>query len=261
MKILSTILTLMVITSFSYAQKISEDQCNEKGNGYLSAGGECINYKAYEGDGNERLILVIHGSWKAGTNILGRYAPFAETLNMNTDITTVAIALPGYSGSSSNAMPALEHEAKPSPSATKEYVEFLGQMVEAFKTKFEADNVTYVGHSAGARMGATLMGVKPGLINQIALAGGGYVTGDDIKQYPNAISFMDVMDSADKEAKYLLIYGSADEISKPEKTINAYEKMKEAGFDVQLVEAKGAKHLDLDMTDASVNAITTMLEE
>ena len=131
-KILSAILTLMVITSFSYAQKINEDQCNDKGDGYLFTGGECINYKAYEGDGNERLILVIHGSWQAGTNILGRYAPFAETLNMNTDITTVAVALPGYSGSSSNAMPALEHEAKPSPSATKEYVEFLGKMVESF---------------------------------------------------------------------------------------------------------------------------------
>jgi hypothetical protein len=36
--------------------------------------------------------------------------------------------------------------------------------------------------------------------------------------------------------------------------------MKKDGFDVTLVEAKGAPHLDLEMTDATQNAIVKLFE-
>lgn len=257
-RFVSTLGMVSALGSFAYGN-VSQSDCETKGDDYLFAGGECIQFSEFEGDGNEKLILVIHGSWKAGTNTLGRYAPFAETLNMNTDITTVAVALPGYSKSSSNAMPPLEHDAKISPSTTPSYIEFLGKMVKAFKDKYEASEVTYVGHSAGARMGATLSALQPGLIQNAVLAGGGYETKP--KNKGEAVSFMDVMDKADKNTNYLLIYGTKDTISPPKVSIKAYEKMKDAGFKVKIVEVKDAPHLDLDMTDTSINAITEMLEE
>lgn len=240
---------------------VTQSDCEAKGEEFLYAGGECLNFKAYEGDGNEDVIILIHGSWKPGTNILGRYAPFAETLNMNTDKTVIAVALPSYSKSSTNKMPPLEHDAKVSPSATKEYVSFLGEVIKGFKDKFEATNITYVGHSAGARMGATLTAMEPGLIKNAVLVGGRYENSSDDK-LAGAISFMDVMDKADKEnTKYVLVYGGADKISPPEVTTNAYKTMKKAGFDVALVEAKGKAHLDLEMTDPSINAIGALFEE
>jgi pimeloyl-ACP methyl ester carboxylesterase len=242
----------------SYAG-VSQADCDAKGDEYLFAGNECMQLKTFEGDDNEHIVVLIHGSWKAGTNILGRYAPFAETLNMNTDKTVVAVALPGYSGSSSNVMPPLEHDAKVSPSATLEYVEFLGKVIEGVKSKYEANEITYVGHSAGARMGATLTAMKPGLVQNAVLVGGGYETKPELKKL-GAISFSDVMDRADKKTKYVMVYGTADKISLPQRTIDMHEKMKKAGFDSTLVKAEGKAHLDLEMTDASVEAISALFE-
>lgn len=252
-------LGLLSLLSVGAYAKVTESDCDKKGENYLFAGNECMQLSIFEGDDNEHIVVLIHGSWKPGTNILGRYGPFAESLNLNTDKTIVAVALPGYSGSSANLMPPLEHDAKVSPSATPEYVEFLGKVMEGLKDKFEASEITYIGHSAGARMGATLSALKPGLITNAVLVGGGYETKSENKKL-GAISFYDVMDKADKKTKYILVYGTEDKISPPKRTIDAYEKMKKAGFNASLVKAEGKAHLDLEMTDASVNAISELFE-
>lgn len=260
-KILLSSACTLLLTSSLLGSNVSQSDCDAKGEEYIFAGNECMQLKMFEGDDNEHIIVLIHGSWKKGTNILGRYAPFAESINMYTDKTVVAVALPGYSGSSLNHMPVLEHEAKVSPSATKEYVEFLGTTIKAVKDKFEAQEITYVGHSAGARMGATLSAMEPGLLKNVVLAGGRYEnSATDDKA--GAISFNNVKDQADKEnTKYVLVYGSVDKISEPKVTIDAYDSMKKDGFNVKLVEAKGAPHLDLEMTNATQEAITALFEE
>jgi predicted esterase len=249
----------LLLASGLYASKVTQAQCIDKGENYLFAAGECVELKTFAAENNDRLILLVHGSWKPGTNILGRYAPFAESINMNTDVTTVAVALPGYSGSSSNMMPPLEHEAAVTPSATREYITYLGKLVKAIKEKYNAQEITYVGHSAGARMGATLSALEPGLIKNAVLAGGRYINKPEEAKH-GAISFDDVKAKADKETKYVLVYGSADTISEPSVTTSYYEQMKKDGFDVTLVEAKGAPHLDLEMTDATQNAIVKLFE-
>ena len=258
-KMMMSLSLVTAMAVFGYAG-VTKTQCDEKGEEYLFAGNECMQLSTFEGDDNEHVIVLIHGSWKPGTNILGRYAPFAETLNMNTDKTVVAVALPGYSGSSSNIMPPLEHEAEVSPSSSPEYVEFLGKVIKGIKNKFEASEITYVGHSAGARMGATLTAMEPGLVTNSVLVGGGYTTKDKHKKL-GAISFNDVMNKADKKTNYVMVYGTADKISPPKKTISMFEKMKNNGFSASLVKAEGKAHLDLEMTDASIDAISGLIEE
>lgn len=242
------------------AEKIDATKCGTLGEDFIFAGGECIETRSFEGDSNEHIMIIVHGTWDEGTNTLGRYAPFAETMNMNTDLTTIAVALPGYSGSSTNNFEALAHKGVKNLSSNKDYIVFLGELVKALKEKFEATTVTYVGHSAGARMGATLTGLKPGLIQNIALAGGGYVTKDGDKT-KELVSFNDVIDNANKDTQYLFIYGTEDKISKPEVTTGFFKVAQEKGLKAKLVKVEGAAHLDLDMTDASVDAITIMVEE
>jgi predicted esterase len=257
----SVIFSLLLSSSLSlFASNISNDDCDSKGDNFIFAGGECIEYRKFNGDTEDKLNIIVHGTWKEGTNTLGRYAPFAENVSMQTDITTVAVALPGYSGSSTNRFPALSHEGANNLSANKDYINFLGDLIEAFKDKYEAQTVTYVGHSAGCSMGATLTGIKPDLINNILCAGGNY----DVHKKNDEkglISIIDVLDNVSKETKFVLVYGTKDDISKPEVTIDFYNLAKEKGFDVKLVEAKDAPHLDLDMTDASVDALINVLEE
>lgn len=251
---------LSVFLSFNLiASNISNEDCISKGEGFIFAGGECIQFVEYEGELENKLIVIIHGTWDEGTNTLGRYAPFAETLNMETDITTVAVALPGYSGSSTNNFTSLAHKGVKNLAAKKEYVLFLGELVKSLKEKYKANNITLVGHSAGAMMSATLSGLKPELVQNIALAGGRY----DIRKEEKGdfISMIDVIDSVNKNTNFLFIYGTDDKISKPEVTIEFFKIAKSKSLKAKLIKVNGAGHIDLDMTDESIEAITSMLEE
>ncbi|MFA6741382.1 MAG: alpha/beta fold hydrolase [Arcobacteraceae bacterium] len=240
---------------------ISKDECAKKGDNFIYAGNECIEYKKFKGEVEGSLNIIVHGTWKDGTDTLARYSPFAEDIAMRTDVTTIAVALPGYSKSSTNNFTSLSHEGVESLAAKKEYVEFLGELVKALKKKYEASKITYIGHSAGCMMGATLTGLKPMLIDNLVCAGGVYDIKKEKPQLKDAISIIDVLDKVDKQTKFVLIYGTADDISKPQTTIDFYNLAKSKGFDVKLVEAKDAQHIDLDMTTESIEAITELVEE
>lgn len=244
----------------SNAKNISLEECSNLGDEYIFAGGECIQYNVSEGDIEGAINIIVHGTWPDGTNTLGRYAPFAETISMSSDITTIAVALPGYSGSSTNNFTALAHEGVKNLGAKEEYIRFLAKLVEGLKDKFEAEKVTYIGHSAGAMMGATLTGFEPELINNIVLVGGRYNIHEEVKD-PGLVSVTDVLDKVNRDMNILLVYGTADKISKPKVTKDFYELALKEGLKVKIVEVKDAPHLDLDMTDESVEAIVELLEE
>ena len=185
------------------AKNIDSKECNNLGEDFIFAGGECIEYRTFEGDSNDHIMVIVHGTWDEGTNTLGRYGPFAESMNMNTDLTTIAVSLPGYSGSSTNNFTSLAHKGVKNQAARKDYVLFLGEVIKSLKDKFEAKTVTYVGHSAGAMMGATLSGLKPNLIQNIALAGGRYDVHKEEKG--DLISMIDVIDNINKEMNIISI--------------------------------------------------------
>ncbi len=260
LKIVLIFISIFFISLNLNAKKISQESCVSLGDNFIFAGGECIETRSFEGDSTDHIMIIVHGTWDAGTNTLGRYAPFAETMNLNTDLTTIAIALPGYSNSSTNNFQALAHKGVKNLSSNKQYILFLGELIDALKQKYKASTVTYVGHSAGARIGATLTGLRPGLIQYIALAGGSYTTKAK-NEGKDLVSFNDVIENTDKKTKYLFIYGTADKISKPEVSIEFFKVAKNNGLNAKLVKVEGAAHLDLDMTDKSVEAIIEMIEE
>ena len=179
---------------------------------------------------------------------------------MQTDITTVAVSLPGYSDSSTNNFQALSHNGTKNLAAQKSYIKFLSDLVSKLKDKYEAKKVNYIGHSAGAMMGSTLVGYTPKLITTLTSAGGDYDIHKKEKNSDNLVSLVDYIDSVDKATKFLLVYGTKDKISKPQVTKDFYKAIKDKGFDATLVEVADAPHLDLDMTDTSVEAIVDMLD-
>lgn len=242
-----------------FASSISKDECLKKSGDFIFAGNECIEYFTSEGDTENSINIVVHGTWDAGTNTLGRYAPFAETLSMATDITTIAVALPGYSNSSTNKLKSLSDKDSKHLAATKEYVVFLGSLVKALKEKYESTTVNLIAHSAGAMMSGTLSGLEPNLLNNVILAGGRYDI-HKIEKDKGFISMIDVLNKIDKKTNFLFIYGTKDKISKPELTKSFYKVALKNGLNVKLIEVKDAVHIDLDMTDTSVEAITSMLE-
>jgi pimeloyl-ACP methyl ester carboxylesterase len=260
MKTLPKILVTLCIALFTYATAATtQSQCQNKGDNFVFAGGECIQLKVYEGVDDGTINLIVHGTWDAGTNTLGRYGPFAETLAFNTDITTVAVALPGYSDSTTNKLKSLSHGG--GAVYTKEYIDFMAQLTNALKEKFDAKTVNYMGHSAGASLGANMIVMHPGIINTLTAVGGRYsLEKFKANEKDGLISIGDHLDKVG-DTKILLVYGTADKISPPKVTTDFYEKAKKAGLNVTLVKANGAAHIDLDMTDASVDSFVEMVTE
>lgn len=234
-------------------------KCEKEGDNFIYAGGECLEFYKVDGEIKETLNIIVHGNWPEGSNTLARYAPFADNIAMTTDITTVTFALPGYSKSSSNKLQMLAKGGKTPLAITKEYISFIGEVVAAFKKKYQAKTVTYIGHSAGAMMGASLAGTKPNLIQNIALAGGKYIF-EDIPKNKDIIRPIDVVENFHKDLKMVLVYGGKDSVSPPKFTVDFYDILKVRGVDVKLVESLQSEHLDLDMTDESVAAIATLVE-
>ncbi|QKF58713.1 alpha/beta hydrolase family protein [Aliarcobacter lanthieri] len=252
---------LVLITLFvsSLFANITKDDCIKKGEGFIFVQNECTNYKKFDGDGDS-LNILIHGTWDEGSDTLARYSPFAEDITMMSDISTIAIALPGYSQSSSNKLLPLGSKEVKNLAATKEYIEFLVSLVEALKEKYSSSKINLIGHSAGCLMSSTLLGLKPNLVDNLVCVGGVY----DIHQRSddkNLISAIDVVDNISKNTKIVLIYGTEDDISTPQMTIDFYNLAKSKGLDVKLVEVKNGVHIDLDMTTESKNAIVELVEE
>ena len=248
-----------LITLFTSVLYANESNCTSKGEDYIYVQNECLQLSSVETEDSDSLNIIVHGTWDRGTNTLGRYAPFAESLNMITDYTTVAVALPGYSNSTTNTFPSLDNDKIKNLAAKEDYVRFVAEVVKALKQKYKAQTVNFIGHSAGAMIGTTITGLYPDLIDNIALAGGRYDI-HEVSKEKNLISAIDVIDEISKDTNILLIYGTEDKISKPEVTKNFYKLAKDKGLSVKLIEVKGAPHLDLDMHDTSVEAISELLD-
>ncbi len=236
--VLGTLISFGLLGSSLYGS-----ECESKGEKFISVAGECLETSVFKGDEEGKLNIVLHGTWKSGTNTLGRYAPFAESLVMDSDITTVAVALPGYSKSTSTKLKCLSDGE--GLSTKEDYVNFALELISKLKNKYEADTVNYLGHSASASMGAKVAEHNSGL-NVISLAGGKYENVDISK--------------LDKNLKYILVYGTQDKISEPKHTLDFYDKLEKEGFNVTLVKAEQA-HLDLDMSDPSVSAFISAIGE
>lgn len=248
-----------LIAFFTSGLYANENSCTSKGENYIYVQNECLQLAVIETEDSDSLNIILHGTWDIGTNTLGRYAPFAESLNMITDYTTVAVALPGYSNSTTNSFPSLDNDKIKNLAAKEDYVRFVADVIKKLKQKYNAQTINFIGHSAGAMIGATITGLYPDLINNIALVGGRYDI-HEVSKEKDLISVVDVIDKVLKETNILLIYGTEDKISKPEVTKNFYKLAKDKGLSVKLIEVKGAPHLDLDMHDTSVEAISELLD-
>jgi pimeloyl-ACP methyl ester carboxylesterase len=256
---LSKIIVAICLSAITAFAATNEAQCHEKGDKFIFANGECINYAVSKGDTKGAINVVVHGTWEKGTNTLGRYWPYAETLMLETDITTIAIALPGYSESTTNKLKDLNHGSN--SVYTKEYIDFIATLITKLKERFNADVANYIGHSAGASLGANMIVEHPGVVNTLTAAGGRYdLNKFEPSERKGLISIGEHLDKVG-DTKILLVYGTEDKISPPKVTTDFYEKAKNAGIDVTIVEAKGAPHLDLDMTNAAVSGIYDLVVE
>lgn len=251
-------LIIVTIISFSLLNlnaSVDKKSCQNKGDDFIFAGGECIKFYEASGESEGAINIIVHGTWDKGTNTLGRYAPFADNIAMATDFNTIAIALPGYSGSTTNNVKELSVGSNTVYS--KKYIKFMAELIKELKAKYNVQKVNYMGHSAGATLGANIISLNKGLIDTLTAVGGRYNL-DKFKDKKGLVSISENLDHV-KDVQILLVYGTADKISKPEVTTSFYDLAKKNKLNVKIVKVVDAAHIDLDMTDESVEAFTQMV--
>ena len=246
-----TILAISLLATTIYAKEINKEQCQKLGESYIFSGGECINYAKFDGEKSDKLIVLIHGAWKEGANTLAVYKPYAENINMESDITTIAIALPGYSGSSTNHLTALTHKKGEALklATSKQYLNFLSSLLKDLKTKYRAKELIVSAHSAGATASASLLGYKPNIINKAQLAGGFYKL-----KYKDSITASKVLEQIPKSTQINIVYGTKDTISKAVNSKDFYKLAKSKGLKVKLIKIE-ENHTILDRSDIATEEL------
>ena len=58
----STALVVVAGLNLNAANLVSEPQCTDKGEEYIFAGGECIQFYESEGDKENELNIIVHGT-------------------------------------------------------------------------------------------------------------------------------------------------------------------------------------------------------
>jgi predicted esterase len=226
-----------MIVSSIFARDITNN-CEIKPN-FIYVAPECIQIHTAIGEQKGSLIVLLHGMWKDGANVLGIYSSFGEDVSMQTDKTVVAVAQPGYSGSSTHKFKAIISNKK--QTKNKKYLKFISNILKKLKSKHKTKTLVVVAHSAGASMIASIMTVNKGLIQVALLAGGKYDNIDTKK--------------LDKKAKYIVIYGDKDKISPPRRSINFHKRLQKQKLDTTILAIKDTGHAFLDTNDKVVEEL------
>lgn len=237
---------------------VSKKECTLKGDKYIFAANECINYNYVEGDNENELTIFFPAAWPVDTNVLNRYSTFIEDLNLETDITTAVVALPGYNDSSTNKFTPIKLKENKDLILKKEFISFVSELVKNLKKKHSAKKVNFIGHSSGAMIGALLSGYSPKLVSKYILAGGRYdqVAEDDNQDF---LTVEKALNRMSKDTQTLLIFGSKDLVSKPKVSKKYYDLAKKRDLNIKIVEVLNSPHFNLEQKEKSLKEIAVFL--
>lgn len=239
-------------------------ECNklqQTGN-FVFGRGECLNYYVVNGTKKDEINILIHGSWERGSDPLeDKYNYLADEFATKTSITSIALAMPGYSESTNNRYQDMSwRENKTVIPAEEEFIKIVSQAIQNLKNKYNAKKVNIYGHSSGAMIGGILSGYTPGLIDKYILLGGAY---DIYHTYrfnnwgtknSGLISSVDFVSEVDKNAKYLVIAGENDKKADPSFAENYVKLLKEEGIKAKVLVIKGVGHSGLEVNDEVLEA-------
>jgi len=254
-----TITILFLLLTNVYAKNSIQNLCETKKDTFIFVSQECINYSYEEGEDENNLIVILHGSWKNGSDVLKKYETLAENIVFNTDVSTITIAMPGYSKSSKKHFSLLDNKEYKYLVYTKEYVHLLKNILLTLKTKYKKTSLTLLAHSAGASLGTTLYAYDPSVINTMISLAGNYVLP---LKYKNKKLFAAkaYIKNIHTTNNLVLVSGDKDKISPPKLSQDFYTLLKKQNLKVKLLEVKNANHFELENSEEVMQVLINSLE-
>ena len=221
---------------------------------FIFAQGECLEYYEAKGSKKDEITVLIHGSWPRGSDPLERrYAQIADDMSRETSITTLALAMPGYSYSTSNRYKDMSwRENKTVIPAEEEFVKIVASFIQKLKTKYHAKKVNIFGKSSGAMLGGIISGYQPGLIDKYILMGGAYDVYFTYRhnnwgtKNPGLLSSVDFVSDVKKDAQFLIIAGENDRKAPPLFATQYKKRLNNEEINAEVLVIQGAKHSSLE---------------
>lgn len=209
-----------------------------------------LEYVIFNGE-TDGAIILIHGDadepkWqKLIIDKESRFFQIAEQMNKETGKAVVAIARPGF-GKSFGKIKGKMAEF----SSTHKHVNGTVEGMKGIIDSNNFTNVTILGFSSGARLGATYALREPAKVKRAVFYDGNYnlvlsqkLKGKSRKIVTHSEKDLDAVTSA-SGVEYILMYGEKSRMVNPKVTKQFNEKMSEKGFNVTMIGIPGAKHMD-----------------
>lgn len=239
-------------------QKDCRNLQSKNSGAYIFANGECLKYKSFNGKKSDEINILIHGSWQRGQDPIGyRYSDLAESMAHSTSITSIALATPGYSGSTSNFYKDMSWKKGRVIPAEESFTKIMVSAIENLKKKYNAKKVNLFGKSSGAMIGGIISGYKPGLVDKYVLIGGAYNIYNTYRHNgwgkinPGLISSTNFVSKVKKDARFLIVAGENDDKASPLFAKNYVTYLNDEGIKADVLVIKGAGHSSLE-TNAEV---------
>lgn len=236
-----------------YKQECQDMKKNNK-DSFIFAKGECLNYIVSWGDAQKSEInILLHGSWRENSSpVAQRFTEIADDFRDNTNITSIALAMPGYDESTSNRYSNMNWKNTNVIPANESFVKIISQAIKNLKIKYNATKVNIYGKSSGAMLGGIISGYSPGLLDKVILLGGAYNIYFTYeyngwgRMSPGFISAVNYIDLVDKKTSFLVIAGGKDKKANPIFAKRYVKKLNKAGIKAKVVVFKDLEHSGME---------------
>lgn len=166
------ILTACAFTIALFSNPAFADPCPpEAAEGRITGVGQCLLTKEYGSTEPDTLLIWLHGDVSSG-GPANYHFPFAQKASEDFSklkVRSIAVVRPGYpDGTGQSSSAAFLHGGRRDHYTLQNIEEIVGA-IQNLQVRHAAKKVVVVGHSGGAAMAASLLGVAPGLVHGAVL--------------------------------------------------------------------------------------------
>lgn len=230
----------------------------------------CLYFNLYKSDSisiNPNLIFILHGD--APFNNPGyQYGMAKKVAKQMKNTITIGLLRPGYTDPDSNKSDGIRGEAT-GDNYTTENIDAISEVIARLKKVYQPKHVVLIGHSGGAAISANIISLKPGLIDKAILVSCPCDL-DKWRQYMStqqpdflawkkpvhSVSPISVANTIQKQTKVAVIIGEKDDVTPLALSIEYYNKLKEIGTKVNLIQVPDEGH-ELLFHDAVMKETTS----
>lgn len=137
----------------------------------VSGESQCLQMRRYGAEAPQAMVIWLHGDVSSGgaANYHFSYAQQLAKEDFASKVMSIALVRPGYPDGSGNTSGVAEGQGGRSDHYTRENLNEVATAIERLRAKYKPAKLIVAAHSGGAASTASIIGIKPGLIDAALL--------------------------------------------------------------------------------------------